>query len=246
MITDSGKYYLYRHIRLDKNEPFYIGIGTKNNPDGRGKSIYERSYSKVRNKIWKDITSKTDYEVEILLESDNYDFIEAKEIEFIAIYGRINNHTGILSNLTNGGLGNYGTIASDHKRNRMKALMKGKEPWNKGIPCSKEVKLQISQSLIGNKLSVETINKRTKTRKNKAKEQGFYISDIHKERIGKANSKPVFQFSIENKFIEEFPSRHIAAIKTGVCAETIWRHCAGRVKKFNKKITKYIWKYNNN
>jgi hypothetical protein len=21
------KYYLYRHIRLDKNEPFYIGIG---------------------------------------------------------------------------------------------------------------------------------------------------------------------------------------------------------------------------
>lgn len=26
-----NKYYLYRHIRLDKNEPFYIGIGTKRN-----------------------------------------------------------------------------------------------------------------------------------------------------------------------------------------------------------------------
>lgn len=24
MIADDGKYYLYRHIRLDKNEPFYI------------------------------------------------------------------------------------------------------------------------------------------------------------------------------------------------------------------------------
>ena len=31
MIVENGKYYLYRHIRLDKNEPFYIGIGTKNN-----------------------------------------------------------------------------------------------------------------------------------------------------------------------------------------------------------------------
>lgn len=29
MIVDNGKYYLYRHIRLDKNEPFYIGIGSR-------------------------------------------------------------------------------------------------------------------------------------------------------------------------------------------------------------------------
>lgn len=25
MVVDNGKYFLYRHIRLDKNEPFYIG-----------------------------------------------------------------------------------------------------------------------------------------------------------------------------------------------------------------------------
>lgn len=29
MIVEDGKYYLYRHIRNDKNEPFYIGVGTK-------------------------------------------------------------------------------------------------------------------------------------------------------------------------------------------------------------------------
>jgi len=29
MIVDSGKYFLYRHIRLDKNEPFYIGVATE-------------------------------------------------------------------------------------------------------------------------------------------------------------------------------------------------------------------------
>lgn len=26
MISNIGKYYLYRHIRLDTGEPFYIGI----------------------------------------------------------------------------------------------------------------------------------------------------------------------------------------------------------------------------
>lgn len=31
MLVDEGKYYLYRHIRLDKNEPFYIGIGNNLN-----------------------------------------------------------------------------------------------------------------------------------------------------------------------------------------------------------------------
>lgn len=46
MIVDEGKYYLYRHIRLDKNEPFYIGIGTKNKhkyPYFRAKSKAERN-----------------------------------------------------------------------------------------------------------------------------------------------------------------------------------------------------------
>ena len=43
--------YLYRHIRLDKNEPFYIGIG------GDDKGYYERAYHKIshRNKHWKNI-----------------------------------------------------------------------------------------------------------------------------------------------------------------------------------------------
>ena len=27
MIQNIGKYYLYRHIRLDLGSPFYIGIG---------------------------------------------------------------------------------------------------------------------------------------------------------------------------------------------------------------------------
>lgn len=50
----EGKHYLYRHIRLDKNEVFYVGIGTK---------FKSHSYGRAKDKInrsdfWKRVVSK--------------------------------------------------------------------------------------------------------------------------------------------------------------------------------------------
>jgi hypothetical protein len=56
--------YLYRHIRLDKNEPFYIGISADND-NYKYKMAY---YKHKRSNFWKRIVAKTDYEVEIFLE----------------------------------------------------------------------------------------------------------------------------------------------------------------------------------
>jgi hypothetical protein len=106
MIVDNGKYYLYRHIRLDKNEPFYIGIGTKQKRKYENcyNCIHGRAFSKSqRNNFWKKVISKTEYEVEIFLESNDYKFIKQKEIEFIFLYGRKDLKTGTLVNLTSGG-----------------------------------------------------------------------------------------------------------------------------------------------
>ena len=72
---------VYRHIRLDKNEPFYIGI-TDNNK-------YRKSEKKGRNVIWKNIVNKTNYTIEILLDNLSYKEAIEKEIEFIKLYGRI-------------------------------------------------------------------------------------------------------------------------------------------------------------
>ena len=49
--------YVYRHIRLDKNEPFYIGIGSD--------KYYKRANSKDRNAFWKRIAAKTKLKVSI-------------------------------------------------------------------------------------------------------------------------------------------------------------------------------------
>ena len=144
MIENEGNYYLYRHIRLDKNEPFYIGIGTKTFNYGQTKRrIYARAYSPSgRNNVWKSIVTKTDYEIEILLESDDYEFIKQKEIEFIALYGRKNLNKGILANLTNGGDSNT----------------------SRGKPQTEESKKKKSEKLKGRKLSDVQI-KRIKDRR---------------------------------------------------------------------------------
>lgn len=141
MITEfgQGKYYLYRHIRLDTGKPFYIGIGTKSSKNiGREQSIYVRAYSKTgRNKIWKGIVKRSVYEVEILLESDDYDFVQKKEVEFVSIYGRIDLKTGTLSNLNIGGNGGH-IYQSTHKT-------------KKGQRLSEEKKRKLSENHFKNK-----------------------------------------------------------------------------------------------
>lgn len=147
MITDKGKYYLYCHIRLDTQKPFYIGVGTKslawNHTTFR--SEYSRAYSLCgRNHIWKGITKRTKYDVEILLESDDWKFIDEKEKEFISLYGRIDKATGILCNLTDGGNLTRGVIRTiEHNEKISKALTekkcseKNKNYWKYNNPSKK-------------------------------------------------------------------------------------------------------------
>jgi quinol monooxygenase YgiN len=121
----KNKSYLYRHIRLDKQEPFYIGIGT--NSDGY-KRPYQRAFEKDKNqrknKIYQSIISKTDIDVEIMLDNLTYEEAKKKEIEFISMYGKIING-GCLANLTDGGDGCVGFKLSDsHKE---KISIKAKE-----------------------------------------------------------------------------------------------------------------------
>lgn len=107
--------YVYRHIRLDKNIPFYIGISA--DTDGK----YARAYkiSRDRSYIWKRIVAKTKFEVEILMDGLTWDQACEKEKEFIKLYGRINTKTGILANLTDGGEGNIGVVITKENRDKL-------------------------------------------------------------------------------------------------------------------------------
>jgi hypothetical protein len=112
--------FVYRHIRLDTNEPFYIGIGSKNN--------FNRAYDKKRNKIWQSIASNTNFDVEIMLDDLTWEEAKEKEKEFISLYGRINTNTGTLANLTNGGAGMLGFKFDENARKNMSIAQKNKKP----------------------------------------------------------------------------------------------------------------------
>jgi hypothetical protein len=95
---------VYRHIRLDKNEPFYIGIG----------KTESRAYDKSkRTKFWKKVINKTDYRIDILFDDLTWEEAQEKEKEFIKLYGRKDLKTGTLVNMTDGGEGVSGLKHSE-------------------------------------------------------------------------------------------------------------------------------------
>ena len=109
--------YVYRHIRLDNNEPFYIGIGSDD-------KYYRANKKSQRNIYWKRIVSKTDYEVEIVLEDLTWEQACEKEKEFIVLYGRKDLKNGCLVNMTEGGDGTLGVIVSSETRKKLSNSIK--------------------------------------------------------------------------------------------------------------------------
>ena len=121
--------YVYRHIRLDKNQPFYIGVGGLSNFDN-----YNRANNKVyRSKWWKNIVSITDYNVEILFDGVSKEFALEKEKELISLYGRKDLNSGILVNLTDGGEGDSGYFHTEETKLKLSEIKKGRKPSKKTI-----------------------------------------------------------------------------------------------------------------
>ena len=128
--------YVYRHVRLDTNEVFYIGIGSD-------EPKYTRSrIERARNIFWKRIVQKTKYRVDIMFENDCYDTIKEKEREFIILYGRRDLGLGTLCNLTDGGDGTIGRPMNEYTKS---VLLK----YNKNRPTSKKQKQVVGERYKG-------------------------------------------------------------------------------------------------
>lgn len=243
MILADGIWYLYRHIRLDKNEPFYIGIGKKriNRRCLSFKSIYERACVRDtgRSKFWNKIANKTDYDIEILLESNSLMFIKEKEIEFIKLYGRRDLKTGILCNLTEGGDGND-FIRS--KESIQKGLATKKLTWkmseetkrkigeaNTGKKRTQAEKEQMSLSRVGRKTSEETRRKQSII--NKGKKRSVEI----KARFSLAQLPQTKRLLIKDMIEKGYYNKHIIALlNTSIIAinKVMVEYAIPEVKRF--------------
>lgn len=223
--------YVYRHIRLDRNEPFYIGIGNDEN--------YKRAYNfNKRSEFWKNIFNKTRIDVDILLDNVSYDYAKEKEMEFISIYGRIDKSTGTLVNLTHGGDGSIGRIESLKKRKII-------GDTHRGVPKSEETKRRISLSNMGKKITEETRVKLIKSHlgKKRSNESLLKLSKSLKGKLSGSKNpmyKGVISVYSNGILINKFDGVGNCSKFMGIPASTITYH----LKRESEYRNKYIFKRN--
>lgn len=235
-------YYVYQHVRKDKGEIFYIGIGTKTPKRGMTfKSLYNRAHKRSvtnRNEIWQKIVAKTEYDIEIVFETDNYEKAKETEIELILKYGR-KNEGGTLANITRGGDGTLGFAKQKGKESTF-----SKTVYQYGLDgtfikewgCAYEIKesLGIAPNQICDCCNNPDDNK-YKTAK------GFQWKYYKLDNIGKVSrycGKKVYQFDLNGKLLKEWISADYAANSLGIKKSGISACTGGKLKTYKKTIWK--------
>jgi hypothetical protein len=224
--------YVYRHIRLDKNEPFYIGIGSDEK--------YHRAGDKsTRNNIWKKIVKKTNYEIEILLDGLSIEEAKQKEIEFISLYGRIVDNSGTLCNLTLGGDGTTGHIVTKETAHKISMAQKGRK-------FSKEHIEKIRKARTGCKMPKRTPEHQAKLNAHRinvprTEETKMKLSLANMGKIS-PRRRPILQYSLNGDFIKKYEYILDAATEIGGTHSNICKCASGK----GKSAYGFIWVYENN
>lgn len=163
---------VYRHVRLDTNQVFYIGIGDDKRPYARN----------GRSKFWMRVVNKTKYRIDIIAKDLSWEKCAEIEKSLIFLYGRRDLNKGTLVNLTDGGEGSLGRKHSKDAINKMREVKLGKL-------ASDETKKKMSVSRTGMKHSKESHIKRVETMK------GYSHSIETRKKLGAKNKKLILDFS---------------------------------------------------
>lgn len=215
--------YVYEHIRLDKNTPFYIGIGSDN--------MYKRANEKTRrNNLWKNIANKTNYKVNILYDSITFQEAKIKEIELIKKYGRIDIGNGILTNMTDGGDGTLNKIYTEEYRSKLSIAAKKRDnsknylkmnEGRKNYVITEEHRKKIINAGKNRKLSIKHIQ---------VIKDRMMQNNPSKGRLGKNSINYKFDILVykDNFFISRFNGVHEAARNLNLSATKISAVLNGR------------------
>lgn len=253
-LQEGRSYYVYRHLRGSKVQdektgtPFYIGKGTKTKKvHRRHTSEFERAYViSHRNEYWNRIVNKYGHEVEII--ADNLTEQEAfdKEAEFIKIHGRVNNGTGILCNMTDGGEGLSGGIVSPETVQKILATKRARgykvsaetakkiSLANMGRKTihSEETKRKISQSNMGKRHSPESIERNRQTQLGRKQTK----SQIEKARLAWIAKHSPQVVCLQTGFVFDGGSETARQMfphkKLSTASDAVSKVCLGKIKSY--------------
>jgi hypothetical protein len=222
--------YIYKHIRCDKSEVFYVGIGSD--------TTFSRAFSKDRNNNhWKYIINKTDYLVEIIEDGLTWEETCEREKYWIKFYGRHDLKEGTLVNMTDGGEGTVGKIHSataKEKTRKNHADFSGKNHPQYGLTQSEITKEKNRQSHLGKKHSEETIKKLKKIK-----------SGENHPLFGKKHSLESIEKNRKSHLGKKHSQESIEKIKAGLLGNTRRlgvKHSEETRKKISESLKNKIWK----
>jgi group I intron endonuclease len=139
-------FYVYVHRIADLNIPFYVGKGGGNRISSR----------RDRNKYWHHVVNKYGYTIDFVAKGLTESEAFAMEKDLIATFKSMNLPHFV--NLTDGGEGTSGYVASEELRKKRSEAQKGKT-------LSEEHKRKISEAQKGNTHSEETKRKMSISKK---------------------------------------------------------------------------------
>lgn len=150
--NNTSGYYVYAYLRHKSSKiasagtPYYIGKGSNNRAWSK---LHKTKIPKVHNLI-------------VILESGLTELgAFALERRLVRYWGRKDNNTGILHNLTDGGEGSSGGIQSNTTKMKKSQKLKGRPNPRKGMPISESARL----NRIGKKRNKLTIDQKSNIRK---------------------------------------------------------------------------------
>jgi len=166
----SSEYYVYAFLREKDSvtgprlSPYYIGKGCRN-----------RAFSSQRRIA--PLPARKEYIVfiqEDLKEQEAFDL----EKYCIALYGRADQNTGILRNLTDGGEGASGNIPSVETRQRWSQQRKGEGGAFWGRKHTDETKRKMSEAQLGEKHYLWGKSPSEETRKKMSESRCLYLCEF--------------------------------------------------------------------
>lgn len=147
------KYYVYELWDVIKGLPFYVGKGCgKRTSAHTSKSHLNSNTGNMlkKNVIKKMLSENNSPEVRYVIRTNDELIAYAEETRLILQYGRRDLNTGILTNLTNGGVGSL--APGDETRYKMGSAKRGKVE-------SIATRQRKSESLMGHTFAEETLKK---------------------------------------------------------------------------------------
>lgn len=133
------RHYIYLHRKASDGSPFYVGKGARRTRER--KQSFERAFTgDSRNRAWRNTVAKHGLIVEIVASCKDDTAAQVLERQLIAALGRKNLKRGPLLNLTDGGDGHAGIVASAELRAVRSKNASGKrsDAWIKSIRIARK------------------------------------------------------------------------------------------------------------